>query len=496
MKAGVSTDSKQPTAFSVENNEDLWFIHGKAYDLKEFMWRHPGGSRAMEVSRGRDCTELFESYHSLTDKPKQIMEKFFVGVQEDYRPMFNWQDEKINAFQNELRVEVREYFKKANVDSKISNFRLTQLFLGLIVVLFITIKYYWMQTSIWSMMYIPILWWVMLVNSFHDASHYALSRNHYITAFWQYIYPYFTSPTTWDHQHIIAHHVYTNIHKMDPDLNHGVPVFRMHPHFRWKWMYNFQFVMVWVVWGVATFWLCNTYDYNGIMSGKYHGVLKYQKLNKFRLVAHLFGRFMALFIIFLIPFVFGCSLVQSLLMGAVFTFIFSFCFMMTTQINHFAEDLLIHRESDQQVSPCWSIHQVHTAQDFAHDSMFWWIFAGGLNFQIEHHLFPGVNHEHLPNLKPIVKRLCEKHGVTYHYESTYAGILRKYLKLVGEMSNKFTKGSYEKLRQERGERGEPENEPELSEGRTSLTENREERGRGRERDRRGATPSLKENLAG
>jgi delta11-fatty-acid desaturase len=59
-----------------------------------------------------------------------------------------------------------------------------------------------------------VLWWLLMVNSFHDASHYALSRNLWITAFWQYLFPFFTSPTTWDHQHIIAHHVYTNIHKL------------------------------------------------------------------------------------------------------------------------------------------------------------------------------------------------------------------------------------------------------------------------------------------
>lgn len=93
----------------------------------------------------RDCTELFESYHSLTDKPREMMSKFLVGTQDDYEPMFNWTDNKVNAFQNEVRQEVRNYFKEAKVDSKISNKRLTQLFVSLAVTTFITLKYYWGQ---------------------------------------------------------------------------------------------------------------------------------------------------------------------------------------------------------------------------------------------------------------------------------------------------------------------------------------------------------------
>jgi len=429
---------------SIERDRHLWFIHGKAYDLSEFMHRHPGGCRAMEVSRGRDCTELFESYHSLTDKPRAIMEKFCVGVQENYNPMFKW-GPKEHPFQSELREEVRKYFKEAKVDSKVSTKRLIQLFLALIFIFLFTIKFYWMDltTPWWALFVTPILWWTVMVNSFHDASHYALSRNQTITTFFQYIYPYFTSPTTWDHQHIIAHHVYTNIHKLDPDLNHGLPVFRMHPHFRWKFIYNFQLILVWVVWSVATFWLATIYDYQGVISGKYHGVLPYQQMSRIRMVEHIFGRFASFYTLFGIPYLFGHSKWDCFVMGLTFNILFSICFMITTQVNHFCEELMFHRES-KKISECWSIHQINTAQDFAHDSLFWWIFAGALNFQIEHHLFPGVNHEHLPNIKPIIVNLCKKYNIPYNYEPTYFDVLRKYLSLIRDLSNKYVVGSYER----------------------------------------------------
>jgi cytochrome b involved in lipid metabolism len=55
----------------------LWLIHGKYYDLEPFMKEHPGGRRFLEQSRGRDCTELFESIHLHEELPKAMMKRFF-----------------------------------------------------------------------------------------------------------------------------------------------------------------------------------------------------------------------------------------------------------------------------------------------------------------------------------------------------------------------------------------------------------------------------------
>src|SRR5688500_9294352 len=72
-----------------------------------------------------------------------MMSKFLVGTQENYQPMFDWHDEKVNGFQNELRAEVRKFFKEAKIDSKISNLRLTQLFVCLFITAYITYFHYW-----------------------------------------------------------------------------------------------------------------------------------------------------------------------------------------------------------------------------------------------------------------------------------------------------------------------------------------------------------------
>lgn len=109
--------------------------------------------------------------------------------------------------------------------------------------------------------------------------------------------------------------------------------------------------------------------------------------------------------------------------------------MLNTQINHLTETTA-HAKSSNFLK-----HQVVTAQNFGigEGGLWgrWYLFlSGGLNYQIEHHLFPTVNHCHLPALQPKVKAICRKHGVTYNEVDGYWEALTKYYKHIKKLSNK------------------------------------------------------------
>jgi linoleoyl-CoA desaturase len=61
----------------------------------------------------------------------------------------------------------------------------------------------------------------------------------------------------------------------------------------------------------------------------------------------------------------------------------------------------------------WATHQVTTTVDFARGNRVLSWYLGGLNFQVEHHLFPRICHLHYPALSPIVEATCRAHGVRY-----------------------------------------------------------------------------------
>lgn len=55
-----------------------------------------------------------------------------------------------------------------------------------------------------------------------------------------------------------------------------------------------------------------------------------------------------------------------------------------------------------------------TSQDYGHGSWFWTVFSGSLNYQVVHHLFPGINQYYYPKIAPLIMHTCAEFGITYH----------------------------------------------------------------------------------
>ena len=71
-------------------------------------------------------------------------------------------------------------------------------------------------------------------------------------------------------------------------------------------------------------------------------------------------------------------------------------------------------EDDVIIENEWAIHQIKTTANFAPNSAFITWFVGGLNYQIEHHLFPRISHIHYPELSKIVEAKCVEFGIQYN----------------------------------------------------------------------------------
>ena len=76
----------------------------------------------------------------------------------------------------------------------------------------------------------------------------------------------------------------------------------------------------------------------------------------------------------------------------------------------------------------WAVHQLETTADFAQQNTLLTWFLGGLNFQIEHHLFPKVCHVHYPALSRIVAATCAEYGVPYRVHTTLRAALASHIR--------------------------------------------------------------------
>ena len=74
----------------------------------------------------------------------------------------------------------------------------------------------------------------------------------------------------------------------------------------------------------------------------------------------------------------------------------------------------------------WAIHQLQTTVDFARDNRVLSWLIGGLNFQVEHHLFVRISHVHYRDVARVVEATCREFGVPYHAHRTFAGIASHY----------------------------------------------------------------------
>jgi delta11-fatty-acid desaturase len=240
---------------------------------------------------------------------------------------------------------------------------------------------------------------------------------------------YFTSPLEWYHQHIIGHHAYPNIPHRDPDLYHNGAMERHTKTLRWRPMHAHQ-ARSWVpIWVIGTAAMCFLKPLQMFLTGQYNRAVAVMTLSRGRWLQHLAGRILAFFLCYLWPF-FVMPAGRACLFAFLPIAIVSFCFMASSQINHLTD------ENIDQFSDDYYKQQVLTGHTCAPKSFLTFLFTGGLNLQIEHHLFPTLNHCHLRALQPMVKAVCKKHNVPYHESPSFAVAIGKYIQHLRTLSKK------------------------------------------------------------
>jgi delta11-fatty-acid desaturase len=409
-------------------------IDGEVYNLTNFT-NHPGGETAVSWAYGRDATALFHSYHIWNDKARKLMGKYKKKEQPpglkahlgSLQGNDSWKGKKTqlqgwtwdDEFSQELLEMVRDHFKGR---SHICSWRK----FGVIVVffaLFLVSGWYWFQGVWWSMVAFPCFSWLIGVNTFHDASHRAMSSKGWVNDAYTLAALMFSSPIMWYHQHIIGHHTAPNT-RQDPDMRHGARLWRYNPNAPYRWWHKYQLSYFSYLWMWSVFALALLWDYFTIKTGVYRNTIPLKGLNIF---PHLLQRSLVVCVFFITPLL-VLPLHQAAVWGLSWYLVMGLLFAAISQVNHISVDTLEAFDSS------WYKHQTITALNYGFGSSFTYYITGGLNYQIEHHLFPGINHEYLPELAPKVQVICNKYGVKYPYVSNFGKAFRLHLDVLFDCS--------------------------------------------------------------
>ncbi len=216
----------------------------------------------------------------------------------------------------------------------------------------------------------------------------------------------------WSMKHNVIHHAYTNVEEFDDDIDIQ-PWLRMSPGQPRYFAHRFQFIYFAPLYSLLLILWIFMLDFQKYFKGRI-GAMQLKKMStkdhvSFWAVKVVYvALFVALpiYMVGLVPFLMG-FLVYALITGFVLSIVF--------QLAHtFEETTFAHvTENNANVDTQWAVHQLQTTANFATRSALVNWYTGGLNFQVEHHLFPKISHIHYPAINRIVMQTCADYGVIY-----------------------------------------------------------------------------------
>jgi len=342
-----------------------------------------------------------------------------------------------NIFFATLRSRVDEYFKS----NDISRYGNTALVIKTIVLFsayalpFICILFFHPSALVgyllWVLMGLAVAGIGMSV--MHDANHGSYSKSHLVNH-WMGLSLNLLggSVFNWKMQHNVLHHTYTNVIDLDDDIEDKL-ILRFSPHTKVKWYHKFQFIYAFFFYGILTLYWAVGKDFVQFRKYIKQGVNKDSKeKNRNTFLRILLSKFIYAFIFLIAPLVLlklpvlpylAGFLLMHFVAGIVLTVIFQLAHTVENTSHPLPDDAGIIENS-------WAIHQLNTTVNFSrHNKLISW-YVGGLNYQVEHHLFPSICHVHYPAIAPIVKQTAEEFGVPYLENSSLLSAIQSHVRML------------------------------------------------------------------
>jgi linoleoyl-CoA desaturase len=359
---------------------------------------------------------------------------------------FNVQDQP--EFFTELRKKVNRYFKDnnlsrhANFDMKIKTvFMVSLYFVPLALLLTGLISSFWIANLMWALMGLGMAGIGMTVT--HDAMHRSYSKNQKVNNVLGFLINFNGGyHVNWKIQHNVLHHSFTNIEGFDEDFDNGW--MRFSPNQRRRWIYRFQVIYAPFFYGLMSIhWLISK-DFESLKRYRKKELLAGQGLTfKRALIQVIFNKSWYLALTLILPMIFMDMVWWQVLLGFLLMhFVCGLVLAFIFQAAHVLEETDFYvADNNGSVENSFAIHQLKTTANFARRSRIFSWFIGGLNFQIEHHLFPNICHVHYKQISKIVKETAEEFSLPYLQHKTFFSALKSHFSLLYRLGT----GKYDRM---------------------------------------------------
>ncbi|NNF02704.1 MAG: acyl-CoA desaturase [Bacteroidia bacterium] len=266
----------------------------------------------------------------------------------------------------------------------------------------------------------------------HDANHGAYSEKKWVNKLMSYSMNLIgANSQIWRMQHNQLHHTYTNIEGMDDDIN-TPGILRFSPNAKLHWVHKYQYIYVWFLYGLATLSWTTTKEFGQAIRYNNLGLIKSKA--EFR---QLFSRLVLIKVLYftytlVIPLIFFPY--SALLIAMSFIamhFVAGFIISLIFQTAHVMPDCSYPLPAESgNIDNTWAIHELQTTSNYAPTSRIFSWFIGGLNFQVEHHLFPKICHIHYKGISKIVASTAKEFNVPYNTQRTFLSAIWTHTKML------------------------------------------------------------------
>jgi linoleoyl-CoA desaturase len=243
----------------------------------------------------------------------------------------------------------------------------------------------------------------------------------------------------WKVQHNVLHHTYTNVHEVDEDISPR-GVLRMAPDSQWKPFHKYQHMYAWFFYGLLTIVWILFKDFGRLSRYQRDGLVKKQKTTAATEWTILIGtKLIFIFYMFVLPVLvvptlaWWMPLVGWLIMHYIAGFILAIIFQPAHVIDGTE---YLNPDENGNMENNWAIHQLHTTTNFGRKNRLFSWYVGGLNYQVEHHLFPGICHVHYRAISPIVEQTALEFGLPYKSKETFIEALRAHTVLMKKLGER------------------------------------------------------------
>ncbi len=351
-------------------------------------------------------------------------------------PRFN----NATSFHSELKERIKNYFTEKNVKQtgNSSLYFKAILFVIAFIAVYIHLVFF---TPFWA---IGVLEAILLgglasaigFNVMHDGAHGSFSRKSWVNDLAGSSINFLGANVfMWKTKHNVAHHSFTNVAEHDDDMN-ARPLLRLNHSQKRYLIHRYQhhyFLLVYSI--LYLYWVFVT-DYKKYITKKV-GSVPIQKMGwkdhtsfwMFKLVHLILFVALPIYMVGFMPWLVG-FLVFGVSTGIFLSVVF--------QLAHSLEETAFPLPDEKnKLENDWAIHQLKTTANFATDNKVLSWLVGGLNFQVEHHLFPNISHVHYPEISKIIKETCREYGVPYLEHSKMRLAFASHVNHLRELGNSY-----------------------------------------------------------